>query len=426
MQQLVGFGFVRGGYRVFGSGLAALVITVLGAPQAGAAPAGLTLQSVTVNSPPSTFSPTWEYGENPGGTATWNVPTFINHYSFPIPSSIPSGGVTITLKIEADVKESAPPNTSSVPAEGINSPLVSGGYVAVNTTACGKCGPGYETPNPNKTEQAVTLTPTGSSPVTLQVGLQDGPTFTYTYVAKAAPPPPPSPPEVPPVIVPAPAAWGVPVFGVAGPGAAALFTSPPLSPNTREVSVDVGGLSVEDQGVLASLRHQCYVNFSHKLHLRTVLLLLKATEKKVAEKNFDADKVTALDEGEVERARLAAVAESLTELVDCVRFVDALTGAVLAKGAAASMARTMCAVTPVDLSISGSGANARLRSFHPAKPNSNGLRVRCTRHAAGLRISIASDRSSLRSVVGPRLSFAILRGPKDPATGQLRAVFHRH
>jgi hypothetical protein len=93
--------------------------------------------------------------------------------------------VTITLEIEAEPKESAPFNTSSAPAEGVTSASVPSGYVAVKTIACGKCGPGYQTPNPNKVEQAVTLAPTGSSPVTLQVGLQDGPTFTYTYVARS-------------------------------------------------------------------------------------------------------------------------------------------------------------------------------------------------------------------------------------------------
>lgn len=217
------------------------------------------------------------------------------------------------------------------------------------------------------------------------------------------------------------------MFGAAGLGAAALVASPPLSPNTREVSVDVGGLPVEDQAVLAAIRHQCYVNFTKKLKLRTVLLLLRVAKTKLVE-DFDADKAINIDTEEVERARLAAVAESLTELVGCVRFVDALTGAALANPASASTARAVCAVTPIKLSISGSGVNARLRSFVPGKPNSNGqaLQVRCTRHASSLRISIASARRSLRSVVGPRLSFAILRSRRDPATGEFRVVFHQH
>lgn len=163
-----------------------LVVASGGGGAAVAASSGLTLESVTVDYPQSHWSPTWTYSSpDPGGMAKWDTSTYTGTYSFPIPQTIPADGVTITLKVTAFTKQSAPHNTSFVPAEGINSSLVPGGYVAVNTTACGNCDPGYQTANPTTGTKDVTLTPNGSSPVTLSVGLQDGPTFTYTYEASS-------------------------------------------------------------------------------------------------------------------------------------------------------------------------------------------------------------------------------------------------
>jgi hypothetical protein len=98
--------------------------------------------------------------------------------------------VTITLSVTAYTKPSAPHNTSDAPVEGITSSLVQGGSVAVNTIACGNCDPGYQTPNPHTGTKQVKLTPSGGSSATINIGLQGGPTFTYTYKASASPPPP--------------------------------------------------------------------------------------------------------------------------------------------------------------------------------------------------------------------------------------------
>lgn len=149
----------------------------------GAGVHGLTLQSVHANAPASVFSPTWTYTDDPGGTASWTTPSGSSTYAFPVPAAIPAGGVTITVTVTAMVPSSVPPGNRWAPALGIASALVSGGHVAVSTIAeRGK-------QESNSASAPVKLVPNGSSPVTLTVGLQDGPTFTYTFVSSSAMPP---------------------------------------------------------------------------------------------------------------------------------------------------------------------------------------------------------------------------------------------
>jgi hypothetical protein len=168
-----------------------VAITVTVAVPARAGTSDLQLQSVDgvhANAPAKAFAPTWTYNDDPGGTANWSTPSGTSTYTFPVPSTIPAGGVEITLQVKAEVPNTAPDGTRWAPAMGIHGLLVQGGDVTVSTIA-EKGGM-----NPKEMTQTVKLLPTGSSPETLTVGLQNGPVFTYTFVAVATPPPTTHPP----------------------------------------------------------------------------------------------------------------------------------------------------------------------------------------------------------------------------------------
>jgi hypothetical protein len=390
---------------------AAAILLAGGSTQAGAA-SGLTLQSVHANAPASTFSPTWTYTDDPGGTASWETPTWLSTYSFPIPSSIPAGGVTFTITITAEIKSTAPPNTTLVPAMGLGGELVKGGNVAINTTADPSVGK-----NPSSASAQVTLVPDGTSPVVLTVGLQDGPTFTYTYVSQVASLPPPVAPS-PAVVVPTPSGFDQTVTAAEPPpGGTAVITSPALAlaggvTAPSAVTVDVSGLSVRDH-VIAAARHECYVNFT-----KAVFNALRKIKQKLVELDWDRM---------FERFAGIVIAHLTVELAACVEFVNAMDQVFGAQGTA-GVAQASCGVSPIALSIGGSGSATRLRSFNlgNAKDTHQPLRLSCTPQAGKLTITVAtqSARTPLSAIVGSRLQLGVVRSPSDSAGGQLSVTFH--
>ena len=196
---------VKGGLLVAAALAAGVLVAIIPAVSTANTGPTLELKDVIASGPPSMYAPTWIYNTpNPGGDATYQGDTYVGTYSFPVPSTIPAGGVSFTLKVGAYIRQSAPHNTSFAPAIGVNSPMIqnnSTGYVSVGTDACGQnCDPPYdaEYPNPNSASVEVKLAPTGGAPYFLKVGIQDGPTFTYEYEPAKPPTPPPTTEELPP------------------------------------------------------------------------------------------------------------------------------------------------------------------------------------------------------------------------------------
>ncbi len=196
------------------------------------------------------------------------------------------------------------------------------------------------------------------------------------------------------------------------PGGTAIAESPALDSNG--ITVNLTGLSPEDVLALADARHNCWVNFSQAVRGLFAIPGLPSA--------IDLD----FENGSKSIYFDVAFLNLATAFVRCVQFVDAVQ-AVLATQRTATTARAACAITTVALSITGSGSNARLRSFHVGAGARPALRVSCRRTAAGLTLTVKSNApgTPLRSIVGPRLQVAITRGLHDRPGGRLGVTFRK-
>ncbi len=109
-----------------------------------------------------------------GGLVIWAPPFGKATYQWAMPPSIPPTGATLRMSVDVD----AAPTSRFAPAMGIVGSLVEGGQVNVGTLA----EPGQS----NSAKATVRLVPGSGTGLTVKVGIQDGPTYTYTYVAKPA------------------------------------------------------------------------------------------------------------------------------------------------------------------------------------------------------------------------------------------------
>ena len=86
-------------------------------------------------------------------------------------------------------------------------------------------------------------------------------------------------------------------------------------------------------------------------------------------------------------------------------------------------ASSSCAMSPIHLSLSGSGSTTHLKSFRIGGPSA--LRTSCTSAPGQLAISVATSKGiPLRNVVGSNLGLGIVRSKKDSPGGQLSVVFN--
>lgn len=240
-------------------------------------------------------------------------------------------------------------------------------------------------------------------------------------VARAAGSPPANPIACPVKDLPAPAGFGQPTTGTAPPGDAAVTASPNIGDLRGAMAVSITGVTTDDQ-VIELARHQCFVNFTRAFFDH--LSLLTPAERAAALNDYPKLFVALSLSGTRQQTDLPFI----DELNACLAFVDAVQAASPATQAGvqqgAAVASSSCAMTPVKLSLSGSGASTRLRSFKLGGASS--LKTSCTSSPGGLAISVAtrSRATPLSRVVGPRLGIAIVRSKKDPPGGQLSIVFN--
>jgi hypothetical protein len=124
-----------------------------------------------------------------GGTVTWNAQNWSATFSFQMPQELTAEGVPMTITVSATEKLGGAGN-SVTPAMGVSGPVVGGSPQTVSATA--RAG-GTDTQS-----RTVTLVGRNSgNDLYVIVGIQDGPTYTFTYLKKITPraaPPPAAPP----------------------------------------------------------------------------------------------------------------------------------------------------------------------------------------------------------------------------------------
>jgi hypothetical protein len=163
--------------------LLVLVASLVGAAVAPE-PAGavsMTLKSVTVKPTPGSEEccvldgpKAWTYSAE-GRTAEFNSTNgcLKNTWSFPMPSSIPDAGTKITFQITAHANCS-----NTAPFMGARGSVVEGGVKEI-------FAPLADQNNPSQSASGeVSLKPVNGT-ATVEVGLSDGPKWTYTYTAEA-------------------------------------------------------------------------------------------------------------------------------------------------------------------------------------------------------------------------------------------------
>ena len=107
-----------------------------------------------------------------GGTVTWSPPFGTATYEWSMPQGIPPSGANVKMTVTVD----ASPTSRFAPAMGISGSLVKGGQLGVGTLA--------EPGKSNSASATAELVPGSGTQYEVKVGIQDGPTYTYTYVAK--------------------------------------------------------------------------------------------------------------------------------------------------------------------------------------------------------------------------------------------------
>jgi hypothetical protein len=188
------------------------------------------------------------------------------------------------------------------------------------------------------------------------------------------------------------------------------MNSSPLLGNATSVTATELGLTPEDYVVLAGLKHSCYASF---------VLGLLGTRKRVSGyqggilKSYD--QLVGLN-----------IPELLANLEFCLAFVDVLaaaasTASVAHPAAVASQAG--CGAADVRFVLRGQGRATKITGFHVGAGQ---LHVSCATVAGGLALTFSTAASTpLRTLVGPRLQLAVLRGKHDAAGGRLSFSYHK-
>jgi hypothetical protein len=332
------------------------------------------------------------------GSATWkhccDAGKWESQYGFKLPGTLTTGGSDpLALSVTAASCESGSGCNFAVSARGDGVP---------NDRSLVVHADFQKTASDSKSLTiSVPDSASDTSELHIVIALGDGPEITYTYKRACC---------TPAVAVPPPAAFGQTVtFAAPAPGGAVELASPKLPPSGG-VTVELGGLSEEDTAVFAAARKDCIVNFTKMMRELTGATTL-------------AEQITA------EYTILFLTLGS--QLEACMNYVAAVEQVVAERGAppASASATSGCPLKRVKLSLSGTGANTRLKSFRlsSAGGSHQALKVTCKRRAGKLTMTVASGskRKSLRKIVGSRLRFGIVRSSKDPPGGNFAITFRR-
>lgn len=170
---------------------AGIALSLLAAAPAGAVT--MTLKSVTVTPAPGSTDccvqggqAEWTYTQQ-GQTAKRQNAMFTGTWDFPLPATIPEGGVSVALKVTAEVQSS-----NFAPFMRVDSPLIANG-TSHQRVELGTPVADNNPDTPNKQTETATydmkLMPYAGT-YTVDVGVSDGPKWKYTYQSDAAQPTP--------------------------------------------------------------------------------------------------------------------------------------------------------------------------------------------------------------------------------------------
>jgi hypothetical protein len=124
----------------------------------------------------------WQTGD---GNASWTTDQWQTTYAWTVPSTIPLGGANATIRMTA-VEKLGGPNNRICPAMSIRGgfDMKVGGASQGQPVGLGFCAQAGGSESDQKTIKVVPSSATAAGQVlVLQIGIQDGPGYTYTYKA---------------------------------------------------------------------------------------------------------------------------------------------------------------------------------------------------------------------------------------------------
>lgn len=165
--------------------LATIVLALLLTAPGAAHAATMTLKSVAVDRSGVIEDEEWTAPDG-GGSASRvdsaTPSTYTVAWAFPVPSAIPAGGATFTIRVKSEARKNGyDQHTRFAPAMRVSGAIVSGGSVSVFADASSDTKPSDEQ------SANVTLSPIAGASV-LRVELSDGPVYSYTFEGAADPP----------------------------------------------------------------------------------------------------------------------------------------------------------------------------------------------------------------------------------------------
>jgi len=358
----------------------------------------LTLASVTIDRKNLIDTPNWTFSDQ-GGSATWNKPgQWHASYMWSVPTTIPASGASASLALNATVL-----NGNFAPLMGIwGSPVKENpSGVELRTTPTlinkGQSGSG---------SRSVPLVPGGAASAVLSVGLQDGPTFVYTYKAAADP-------CARGIARENNCGTGTPttVTATVPPGGTAAAASPALPAKAKSINV-----SVEEDAELVSRAEALAVilpGMSNNDRLLTCasygILYSDVPGANLAEVSFKPA-LSAL--------RTKALMSICFEMVEFLAHQGANRAQTRQSGCSATLVNVKVAIkkTKKGYLVKPIGK--------PRQAKAGPLSVGCTETAAGIDLSVsARGKAPLRNVVGPTVDVGILSTATSGAASPVSVVF---
>jgi hypothetical protein len=332
-----------------------------------------------------------------GSAAVWDTPGWRGDYRWSIPDAIPPGGADATLSVKATDKVGG----RFYPVIGVSGNVfIEGGDGIV--TAGADLNAGKPTAEGNGTFKLVPGSYCDTCPITVTVGIQDGPRITFNY--KVVPKPRGKPCKA--GAITRIAQFNGPLLCYTdepAPGKTGRVTSSVLEPKAKALTADVtssagslGGTTIV--GEAEAIRRRAD-------RIGTVVAACYLIGPDVFD--YPPDHITEAVHKLIDRGEFNRSGTPSGRLRNCIALAKILVEPEGPEGPAGAAAAG-CRVRRIAL------AGPKLAKSQ--RPSSGSVRYRCARVRGGLKLTVKRSQG-LRSAIGKKLDLGVVRSPTAPASG---------
>ncbi|MEA2324203.1 MAG: hypothetical protein QOD81_4053 [Solirubrobacteraceae bacterium] len=337
--------------------------------------------------------------------ATWDTDGWRGEFSWSIPSSIPPGGAPASVTVTATDKNGGRYN-GVIGATG--NLFIEGGPAVAEALADKVAGPA--TKSATKSFRLVPGSYCDTCPISVTVGIQDGPRITFNYKVVPKQKPCPGRQRITLAQAKGPLVCNT---NEPGPGESIKLTSPTLRPKDKEVKVDIGSSAGTLSGTTIVGEAEAKQSRAEKVGEVVAACYF------IGSAAFDYPKETigrALDElVEADQIHMEAAGTPRGRLLICIALARKLVEPAGSSAAAHAAARGCNARR---IAIVPQVRRGRIVGLKPAKvqrPSGSSVRYSCAAGADGTAAKLTVRRSQgLRSAIGTRLDLGVVRASNAP------------